>query len=177
MHSAVASTARGSRPLTTRSPGHCVACGRESQASRESRPGHAHSTSRPAPAPKHARSPRLEPTSSRSICRRECSRSRNANTVTATSSSSRATRPRCRFATPASTSRACRSRCTRCPTGCARVIAEMARATRPDGLVVIVDYALPRNRVWRWLVYHAVKLYERDHFADFVHQDLAALLA
>ena len=57
------------------------------------------------------------------------------------------------------------------------MIAEMARATRPDGLVVIVDYALPRNRVWRWLVYHAVKLYERDHFADFVHQDLAALLA
>ena len=30
---------------------------------------------------------------------------------------------------------------------------------------------------WRWLVYHVVKLYERDHYVDFVHADLGALLA
>lgn len=57
------------------------------------------------------------------------------------------------------------------------VVGEMARVTRPGGTVVVVDYALPRNRVWRWLVYHVVKLYERDHYVDFVHADLAALLA
>ncbi len=59
----------------------------------------------------------------------------------------------------------------------ARVVAELARVTRPGGKIVVVDYALPRNRVWRWLVYHFVKLYERDLYSDFVHADLAALLA
>lgn len=58
-----------------------------------------------------------------------------------------------------------------------RVVGEMARVTRPGGTVVIVDYVLPRSGVWRWLVYHVVKLYERDHYVDFVHADLAALLA
>jgi ubiquinone/menaquinone biosynthesis C-methylase UbiE len=59
----------------------------------------------------------------------------------------------------------------------ARVVGEMVRVTRPGGTIVVVDYALPRNRAWRWLVYHVVKLYERDHYADFVHADLAPLLA
>ena len=59
----------------------------------------------------------------------------------------------------------------------ARVVHEMARVTRPGGTVVVVDYALPRNRVWCWLVYHVVKSYERDHYVDFVHTDLVALLA
>lgn len=59
----------------------------------------------------------------------------------------------------------------------ARVVGDMARVTRPGGNVVVVDYALPRNRVWRWFVYHVVKLYERDHYVDFVHADLTALLA
>lgn len=59
----------------------------------------------------------------------------------------------------------------------ARVVGDMARVTRPGGKVVVVDYALPRNRVWRWFVYHVVKLYERDHYVDFVRADLAALLA
>jgi demethylmenaquinone methyltransferase/2-methoxy-6-polyprenyl-1,4-benzoquinol methylase len=59
----------------------------------------------------------------------------------------------------------------------ARVVGEMARVTRPGGKVVVVDYALPRNRVWRWLVYQVVKLYERDQYVDFVHADLGSLLA
>lgn len=58
----------------------------------------------------------------------------------------------------------------------ARVVAEMARVTRPGGRLVVVDYALPRSRPWRWVVYHVVKLYERDHYVDFVHSDLGALL-
>ena len=59
----------------------------------------------------------------------------------------------------------------------ARVVGEMARVTRPGGNVVVVDYVLPRNRVWRWLVYHAIMLFERDEYPDFVHRDLVALLA
>jgi ubiquinone/menaquinone biosynthesis C-methylase UbiE len=57
-----------------------------------------------------------------------------------------------------------------------RVVREMVRVTKPGGAIVIVDYALPRNAVARWLVYHIVKLYERDAYADFVRSDVQALL-
>lgn len=58
----------------------------------------------------------------------------------------------------------------------ARVVSEMARVTRPGGKVIVVDYTLPRSRVWSWLVFRVVKLYERDHYSEFVHADLHALL-
>ncbi len=57
-----------------------------------------------------------------------------------------------------------------------RVIREMARVTKPGGSVIVVDYALPRNRVASSLAYHIIKLYERDHYASFVNADVAALL-
>lgn len=57
-----------------------------------------------------------------------------------------------------------------------RVIREMARVTRPGGSVTIVDYALPEGRVARSFVYHFVKLYERDHYANFVRSDWEHLL-
>ena len=53
---------------------------------------------------------------------------------------------------------------------------EMSRVTKPDGKIVIVDYALPKNRLVRALVYHFVKLYERDSYAEFVRSDLGAIL-
>jgi hypothetical protein len=52
----------------------------------------------------------------------------------------------------------------------------MARVTRPGGKVAVVDYGLPCNAVARWIVFHVVKLYERDHYAEFVHSDLLGLL-
>jgi len=59
------------------------------------------------------------------------------------------------------------------------VVAAMARVTRPGGTVVVVvdDYALPRNRVWRWLVCHVVNAFEPEPYVDFVRSDLVALLA
>jgi demethylmenaquinone methyltransferase/2-methoxy-6-polyprenyl-1,4-benzoquinol methylase len=57
-----------------------------------------------------------------------------------------------------------------------RVLREMARVTRPGGSVVVVDYALPRHRLLRALAFRAVKLYERDHYAEFVHGDLGRML-
>ncbi len=54
---------------------------------------------------------------------------------------------------------------------------EMARVTKPGGKVVIVDYALPAHRFPAWLVFHLVKLYERDNYAEFVRADLRAFLA
>lgn len=53
---------------------------------------------------------------------------------------------------------------------------ELARVTRPDGRIVLVDYALPRGRIARWLVYHVVKFFEGHTYAEFVTSDLRAML-
>ena len=57
-----------------------------------------------------------------------------------------------------------------------QALLEMVRVTKPNGKVVIVDYVLPKNPIARKLVYHAVKLYERDNYAEFVRSDLRAML-
>lgn len=57
-----------------------------------------------------------------------------------------------------------------------RVLREMVRVTKPEGTLVVVDYALPRSAVARPIVYRLVKLYERDHYAEFVRLDLHDLL-
>lgn len=57
-----------------------------------------------------------------------------------------------------------------------RVVREMARAVRPGGRLVVVDYALPKAAVLRWLAFHAIKLYEHDAYPEFVRSDLGALL-
>ena len=56
-----------------------------------------------------------------------------------------------------------------------QALLEMARVTRPNGKLVIVDYALPENPIASKLVYHLVKLYERDNYAEFVRSDLHAM--
>ncbi len=58
-----------------------------------------------------------------------------------------------------------------------RALTEMARVTRPGGRIVAVDYALPDNRVARAIVFRAVRLYERDSYAEFVGRSLAGMVA
>lgn len=57
-----------------------------------------------------------------------------------------------------------------------RVLREMVRVTKPQGKLVIVDYRLPANAIASAVVYHAVKLFERDRYAEFIRADLWALL-
>jgi len=57
-----------------------------------------------------------------------------------------------------------------------KVLKEMVRVTKPEGMIVIVDYALPRNRIGRFLIYHFVRLYEREYYLRFIKSDLEALL-
>lgn len=57
------------------------------------------------------------------------------------------------------------------------VLSGTARVTKPGGLIVVVDYALPRGPLASALSYHFVKLYERDHYADFVRRDMPDMLA
>jgi len=57
-----------------------------------------------------------------------------------------------------------------------KVLKEIARVTRPEGIIVIVDYALPRNKVCKYLVYHFVKSYESKYYPEFIKSDLGVLL-
>lgn len=57
-----------------------------------------------------------------------------------------------------------------------KVLNEMARVTKPAGLIVIVDYGLPSNRLGRFLIYHFVRLYERYYYSGFIRSDIEGLL-
>jgi ubiquinone/menaquinone biosynthesis C-methylase UbiE len=57
-----------------------------------------------------------------------------------------------------------------------QALLDMARVTKKNGKLVIVDYALPENPIASKLVYHLVNLYERDNYAEFVRSDMHAML-
>lgn len=57
-----------------------------------------------------------------------------------------------------------------------KVLGEMARVTKPTGSIVIVDYALPPNRLGRFLIYHLITLYEGEYYKKFVVSDLEGLI-
>lgn len=57
-----------------------------------------------------------------------------------------------------------------------KVLEEMVRVTRPNGIIVIVDYDLPRTKISRALIYHFITLYEGEYYKKFVVSDLDSLL-
>ncbi len=57
-----------------------------------------------------------------------------------------------------------------------KALKEMVRVTKPDGMVVIVDYALPKNRIGRFLIFHFIKLYESKYYIEFINSNLEGLL-
>jgi ubiquinone/menaquinone biosynthesis C-methylase UbiE len=57
-----------------------------------------------------------------------------------------------------------------------KVLPEMVRITKPGGIIIVVDYGLPKNRFGRFFIYHFVKLYERYYYSNFIKSDLEALL-
>ncbi len=57
-----------------------------------------------------------------------------------------------------------------------RVLKEIVRVTKTEGIIVIVDYALPENKIGRYLVYHIVRSVEGKYYPEFVKSDLKALL-
>lgn len=62
------------------------------------------------------------------------------------------------------------------PTVRENVLREMVRVTKPNGSIVIIDYRMPKNKIWGFLVYHFGKLYESKYYPQFMHSDLYALL-
>jgi len=57
-----------------------------------------------------------------------------------------------------------------------KALKEMARVTKTKGMIVIVDYALPKNEISKFLIYHFVKLYEGKYYSNFIKSDLETLL-
>lgn len=57
-----------------------------------------------------------------------------------------------------------------------KVLKEMSRVTKPGGTIMIIDYALPKNKIKRFLIYCFIKLYERAYYSKFIKSDLEALL-
>jgi len=57
-----------------------------------------------------------------------------------------------------------------------KVVGEMVRVTKRKGIITIVDYALPTNRVCRYLAYRFVKFYESKYYPGFIKSDLKAAL-
>ena len=57
-----------------------------------------------------------------------------------------------------------------------KVLKEMLRVLKPKGLIVIVDYSLPKNKIGRFLIYNFVKLYEKEYYITFIKSDFEALL-
>lgn len=57
-----------------------------------------------------------------------------------------------------------------------KALKEMVRVTKTKGMTVIVDYALPKNEIGRFLIYHFVNLYEGRYYSTFIKSDLQALL-
>ena len=57
-----------------------------------------------------------------------------------------------------------------------RVLQEMVRVTKPGGIMVMVDYDLPRNKIGRVLIYRLITLYEGEYYKQFIVSDLDSLL-
>jgi len=56
-----------------------------------------------------------------------------------------------------------------------KVLREMVRVTRPGGSIVIVDYALPRHKLGRFLIQCLITIYEGKYYKQFIATDLEAL--
>jgi demethylmenaquinone methyltransferase/2-methoxy-6-polyprenyl-1,4-benzoquinol methylase len=57
-----------------------------------------------------------------------------------------------------------------------KVLSEMVRVTKPDGVIIIVDYDLPHSKISRALIYRLITLYEGEYYKQFIDSDLYRLL-
>lgn len=57
-----------------------------------------------------------------------------------------------------------------------KVLKEMVRVTKPQGIIVVADYNLPENKISKFLIYHFVSLYEAEYYKTFIKSDLETLL-
>jgi len=56
-----------------------------------------------------------------------------------------------------------------------KVLKEMVRVTKRKGMIVIVDYGLPVNKIGRYFVFHLINSYESRYYPEFVKSDVRTL--
>jgi demethylmenaquinone methyltransferase/2-methoxy-6-polyprenyl-1,4-benzoquinol methylase len=56
-----------------------------------------------------------------------------------------------------------------------KALEEMVRVTKTKGIIVILDYASPKNKITRFLTYPFIKSYETKYFPEFIKSDLEEL--
>jgi len=57
-----------------------------------------------------------------------------------------------------------------------KILTEMTRVTKPKGNIMIIDYALPENKIKKFLIYHFIKLYETKYYEGFIKSDIKELI-
>ena len=57
-----------------------------------------------------------------------------------------------------------------------KVLGEMVRVTRPGGIITVVDYDLPKNKIIKNLAYKMIKAYESKYYPPFINNNLPALM-
>jgi ubiquinone/menaquinone biosynthesis C-methylase UbiE len=57
-----------------------------------------------------------------------------------------------------------------------KVLQEIVRVTKPDGVIVVVDYDLPCNKIKRALIYRLITLYEGEYYKQYIISDIRGLL-
>jgi ubiquinone/menaquinone biosynthesis C-methylase UbiE len=56
------------------------------------------------------------------------------------------------------------------------VLKEMSRVTKPQGKIVVIDWALPQEKIKKFLFYHFVRLFESKYFPEFIKANLQNLI-
>ncbi len=57
-----------------------------------------------------------------------------------------------------------------------KALEEMVRVTKPQGKIIIVDYASPQGKIRNLLFYYLVRLYESRYFKEFIRTDLQDMI-
>jgi len=57
-----------------------------------------------------------------------------------------------------------------------KTLKEMRRVTQKNGEIIIIDFALPRNRVLKFFGYNFLRIFECAYYSNFVKLDLEKML-
>lgn len=57
-----------------------------------------------------------------------------------------------------------------------KVLEEMVRVTKPGGIITVVDYDLPKNRIIKNIAYMMIKSYESKYYPQFMKNDLPVIM-
>ncbi len=57
-----------------------------------------------------------------------------------------------------------------------KVIKEMVRVTESKGIIMIIDYDLPKKYLKRFLIYHFINSFDSKYYPDFIKSDFEGMI-